>query len=190
MTCIISILRLSALYAISKSSDISWDNPLAAIWSSLEVNVGILCSCIPTLKGCITRYFPTLFSSSSYGASNHVRPSTFELAGHNGNSHASCTATVNKDEREGKRSGRLSRLGKRLAGGSAGAVEIKEMDEEDMRSESGGSERDVTRTPVPGIHVTTIVEQEEERKGRDEETGMHESESIRGLVPTVPYEGT
>ncbi|KAF2170774.1 hypothetical protein M409DRAFT_51034 [Zasmidium cellare ATCC 36951] len=109
VTCVISILRLSALYVISKSSDVSWDNPLAAIWSSLEVNVGILCSCIPTLKGCITRYFPTLFSSSSYGASNNVRPSTFELAGNHGKSHASCTATVDRDERESKRSGRFSR---------------------------------------------------------------------------------
>ncbi|KAF2208670.1 hypothetical protein CERZMDRAFT_48687, partial [Cercospora zeae-maydis SCOH1-5] len=63
VVCIISIMRLSALYAISMSNDVSWDNPLAAIWSSLEVNVGILCSCLPTLKGCITRYFPRLFSS-------------------------------------------------------------------------------------------------------------------------------
>lgn len=190
MTCIISILRLSALYAISTSSDVSWDNPLAAIWSSLEVNVGILCSCIPTLKGCITRYFPTLFPSSSYGLSNHVRPSTFELAGHNGKSHANCTASVGRDERDSKRNGPLSRLGKRLAGGTAGTVENTETDKKDIGSGSGSSGRDVARNTVPGIQVTTIVEQEEERKGRDEEIGMHESESIRGLVPAVPYEGT
>lgn len=44
ITCIISILRLQSLYVISKSTDVSWDNPLAAIWSSMEVNVGIICS--------------------------------------------------------------------------------------------------------------------------------------------------
>ena len=42
ITCLISILRLQSLYVISKSNDVTWDNPLAAIWSSLEVNIGIM----------------------------------------------------------------------------------------------------------------------------------------------------
>lgn len=119
-----------------------------------------------------------------------MRPSTFELAGNHGKSHASCTATVDRDEREGKRSGRFSRLGKRLAGGSNG-VEIKEVDKEEGGSESGSSGRDVARSPASGgIQITTIVEQEEERKERDRESGRHESESVRGLIPAQPYEGT
>ena len=61
-TCIISIIRLQSLYVVSTTDDISWDNPMAAILSSTEVNVGILCSCIPTLKGLVSRFFPTLFS--------------------------------------------------------------------------------------------------------------------------------
>ncbi|EMC96856.1 hypothetical protein BAUCODRAFT_41690, partial [Baudoinia panamericana UAMH 10762] len=60
-TCIVSILRLYSLYVISATTDISWNNPLAAIWSSVEINTGILCSCLPTLKGCVTRFFPNLF---------------------------------------------------------------------------------------------------------------------------------
>ncbi|KAF2167882.1 hypothetical protein M409DRAFT_65944 [Zasmidium cellare ATCC 36951] len=64
ITCVISILRLQSLYVISKSTDVSWDNPMAAIWSSMEVNVGIICSCIPTLKGLLTRMFPSLAVSS------------------------------------------------------------------------------------------------------------------------------
>ncbi|TKA57293.1 hypothetical protein B0A55_11541 [Friedmanniomyces simplex] len=32
-TCIVSILRLQSLYVISKATDVSWNNPLAAIWS-------------------------------------------------------------------------------------------------------------------------------------------------------------
>jgi len=68
-TCIISILRLESLYAISKATDVTWENPLAALWSNLEVNTGIICSCLPTLKGCITQFFPRMFGdmrSSSY----------------------------------------------------------------------------------------------------------------------------
>lgn len=72
-TCIISILRLQALYAVSHTKDISWENPLAAIYSSMEVNVGIICSCLPTLKGCLQRFFPRLFTSlhTSRGSRSH-----------------------------------------------------------------------------------------------------------------------
>ena len=66
-TCIISILRLQSLYVVSISLDITWDNPLPAIWSSTETNVGIICSCLPTLKGCITHFFPRLFPSANSG---------------------------------------------------------------------------------------------------------------------------
>jgi hypothetical protein len=65
----VSILRLQSLYVISKSTDVTWDNPLAAIWSSTELNTGIICSCLPTLKGCLTRYFPKVFST--YGSGRH-----------------------------------------------------------------------------------------------------------------------
>ncbi|RMY78999.1 hypothetical protein D0863_00312 [Hortaea werneckii] len=67
ITCIVSILRLQSLYAISIAEDVTWENPMAAIWSSIEVNVGILCSCIPTLKGCVNRVFPRFFKDRSTG---------------------------------------------------------------------------------------------------------------------------
>lgn len=44
LTCILSILRLPAIYIMSKTSDVSWDNPKAAIWSAMEVYAGIICS--------------------------------------------------------------------------------------------------------------------------------------------------
>jgi len=65
-TCIISILRLQSLLVFLQTTDFSYHNPLAAIWSSLEVNIGILCSCLPTLKAMIGRWFPRAFGSS-YG---------------------------------------------------------------------------------------------------------------------------
>ncbi|KAF2169823.1 hypothetical protein M409DRAFT_52318 [Zasmidium cellare ATCC 36951] len=58
-TCIVSILRLQSLYVISRTKDTSWENPLAAIWSNVEINIAILCSCLPTLR-CI---FPKIFKS-------------------------------------------------------------------------------------------------------------------------------
>jgi hypothetical protein len=35
-------------------------------WSSIEINVGILCACMPAVKGFLAKLFPTVFGSS-YG---------------------------------------------------------------------------------------------------------------------------
>ncbi|KAK5708471.1 hypothetical protein LTR17_020650 [Elasticomyces elasticus] len=85
-TCVVSILRLQSLYVISRATDVSWNNPLAAIWSTVEINTGILCSCLPTLKACVSRYLPRLFTtklsragsrpSHVRGASNHYKNGT------------------------------------------------------------------------------------------------------------------
>ncbi|EME42974.1 hypothetical protein DOTSEDRAFT_72404 [Dothistroma septosporum NZE10] len=190
VTCICSILRLSGLYAISKTSDISWDNPLAALWSSMEVNVGILCSCLPTLKGCISRYFPTLFKNTSYGSRN-VTP--LEL-GNPGKSHASCTADHSQSNGHTRSVGKFSRLGRRFGG--LDSKDMKELEEGGSQStqsemDRGSPTREITggfcanmTQAIPGIHVTTIVEQEEERRVPGEDTGAHESESMKGLMPT------
>lgn len=74
-TCLISILRLQSLYVVSHTDDISWNNPLPAIWSSTEVNVGILCSCLPTLKGLVSRFYPSLFGSTLHTYGNASRAS-------------------------------------------------------------------------------------------------------------------
>lgn len=66
-TCIVSILRLHSLYVVSKTTDLTWDNPMPAIWSSTELNVAILCSCLPTLKGLISRIWPKLLSTGHTG---------------------------------------------------------------------------------------------------------------------------
>ena len=65
--CLISMLRLRALYNISVSKDVTWDNGAAAAWSSLEVNVGIICASLPPLRKPISRVFPKIFHSTSGG---------------------------------------------------------------------------------------------------------------------------
>ncbi|CAD0095143.1 unnamed protein product [Aureobasidium vineae] len=69
--CLTSILRLKALYQISVSTDITWDNTPAAYWSSLEANFSVVAACLPTLRKTISRFFPRLFSSHSNSDSNH-----------------------------------------------------------------------------------------------------------------------
>lgn len=64
--CIISILRLQSLVEISNSADPTYDNPSAATWSSVEINVGIICSCLPLLRPLLIRWLPSTFSVAKY----------------------------------------------------------------------------------------------------------------------------
>lgn len=171
ITCVVSILRLPALYAVSKTNDTTWDNPLAAIWSSLEVNSGILCSCLPTLKGCVSRYFPKFFPSNT--GSNHRTP-PIELSRHAKSNMCRISANCSQMSKASGRMGRFLRS------------DIKDAEE---GSSDTMSESQQTPPTSPGIHiqVTTIVEQEEERA---EEIQRSESESVRGLVPAAPFERT
>ncbi|KAF2197508.1 hypothetical protein GQ43DRAFT_402891 [Delitschia confertaspora ATCC 74209] len=61
--CIVSILRLQSLISISNSWDPTYDNPPAATWSSVETNVGIICSCLPCLRPLVAKFFPKVFAS-------------------------------------------------------------------------------------------------------------------------------
>jgi hypothetical protein len=61
--CIVSILRLQSLVSISNSTDPTYDNPAAATWSSVEINVGIICSCLPLLRPLLNRFLPGVFTS-------------------------------------------------------------------------------------------------------------------------------
>ncbi|KAJ4992001.1 hypothetical protein SVAN01_02596 [Stagonosporopsis vannaccii] len=77
--CIVSILRLQSLVAISNSKDQSYDNPAAATWSSVETNVGIICSCLPLLRPLMTRWLPGVFSSQR--RNTHSTPRIYPTIG-------------------------------------------------------------------------------------------------------------
>ena len=61
--CITSILRLHSLYVIAISKDVTWDNVGAATWSAVELNTGIICACLPTLKPMINIVAPRLLGT-------------------------------------------------------------------------------------------------------------------------------
>ncbi|KAM0714444.1 hypothetical protein Q7P37_010231 [Cladosporium fusiforme] len=75
-TCIVSVLRLVWIYPISITKDVTYESPLSALWSNVELNVGILCSCLPTLRSCMTRLFPGLFppNASDHGIPSETKP--------------------------------------------------------------------------------------------------------------------
>jgi len=61
--CVASIIRLHLLYQFETSTDLTWDGTGAATWSTVEINVGIICGSISTLRPLLSRFFPNLFGS-------------------------------------------------------------------------------------------------------------------------------
>jgi len=73
--CVTSVLRLIKLYELYKSVDVSYDVVGPLLWSSIEVNTGIICACLPTLKPLVNLISPWLLHSSSRESSCNRQPS-------------------------------------------------------------------------------------------------------------------
>jgi hypothetical protein len=63
-TCIISIIRLFTLRAALNTPDPTWDNVPTSYWSVAELNIGILCASLATLRPLLRRIVPGLRSHS------------------------------------------------------------------------------------------------------------------------------
>ncbi|KAF2830025.1 hypothetical protein CC86DRAFT_179093 [Ophiobolus disseminans] len=63
--CAISIIRLTDLYKYNGTLDPLWDSSAVAYWSVMELNVGILCACLPTLRPLIKQFAPRLLGSTA-----------------------------------------------------------------------------------------------------------------------------
>jgi hypothetical protein len=63
----VSILRLQALVTFGKSNNATWDNFPVSLWSTVEISVGIMCTCMPTLRLLLVRLFPVLGGGTKMG---------------------------------------------------------------------------------------------------------------------------
>ncbi|KAH7410677.1 CFEM domain-containing protein [Cadophora sp. MPI-SDFR-AT-0126] len=61
---VVSILRLQSLLHFAKSFNVTWDNLPVTIWSLVEINVGIICACMPSLRVLLVRLFPKVMGST------------------------------------------------------------------------------------------------------------------------------
>ncbi|KAK5265957.1 hypothetical protein LTR99_004856 [Exophiala xenobiotica] len=114
-TCLASGLRIRALNLGVKHSefDTSYFYPEVAAWSSLEINVGIICACLPTLKPIVDKMFPGLLHD----------PARRPMGG------SSANGNRNIYDRDGMYMGTMgSRAGRNVGvggGGSVGAGQYK-----------------------------------------------------------------
>jgi hypothetical protein len=71
---VISVVRLHSLIAFGDTDNPTWNNLKISLWSTIEINVGIITCCMPTLRLLLLRAFPGLSSTyrgtQSYYANN------------------------------------------------------------------------------------------------------------------------
>jgi hypothetical protein len=172
VTCIISLMRLQSLYAVSVSEDISWDNPMAALWSNLEVGIGIICSCLPTLKTCVMRVFPKMFSSSRGTISGRgIRTIGGGTSGH--------------EHGTGTRRKKRNSIGMHFLGRGSKTPDVYQGRHGELETMGGTQIRPGSPQMMgkegDGIQVVTVVQQDSTPLERDE-PGRSDSESTRKLV--------
>ncbi|TDZ33861.1 Satratoxin biosynthesis SC1 cluster protein 4 [Colletotrichum spinosum] len=66
---VVSILRLQSLVAFAKSQNPTWDQYGVAIWSTVEINTGIICACMPSVRIILVQLFPRLMGTTRRGTS-------------------------------------------------------------------------------------------------------------------------
>jgi hypothetical protein len=59
-----SIVRLKSILVFTEFINPTWDQSDVALWSTIEVNVGIICACMPTLRHIFMRLIPALAETS------------------------------------------------------------------------------------------------------------------------------
>ncbi|KAI3392740.1 hypothetical protein diail_5254 [Diaporthe ilicicola] len=60
---IISVVRLQSLITFGDTDNPTWDNLRVSLWSTIEINVGIITCCMPTLRLILLRACPRLSST-------------------------------------------------------------------------------------------------------------------------------
>ncbi|KAH7327754.1 hypothetical protein B0I35DRAFT_472524 [Stachybotrys elegans] len=65
MITVFTIIRLNSLLKFSKATNPTWEQYGVALWTIVELNVGIICACMPSMANMMKHFVPNLLSSSS-----------------------------------------------------------------------------------------------------------------------------
>ncbi|UPX11262.1 uncharacterized protein EKO05_0001876 [Ascochyta rabiei] len=68
---VVSCLRLQSLVTFAASSNPTWDEVQVINWSNIEVNVGIICACLPTLRVMLMKIFPKITGTTKVSSQAH-----------------------------------------------------------------------------------------------------------------------
>ncbi|KAH7024700.1 uncharacterized protein B0I36DRAFT_250182, partial [Microdochium trichocladiopsis] len=62
---IVSIVRLASLIQFNSSDNVTHDTAGIAMWSTVEITTGVICTCMPTMRLILVRLWPNIFGSRS-----------------------------------------------------------------------------------------------------------------------------
>lgn len=62
---VVSVLRLETLFHFSNSANFTWESAPFGYWSTVEMDVGIICACMPAVQALLKRIWPTVFGSTA-----------------------------------------------------------------------------------------------------------------------------
>ncbi|PYH82464.1 integral membrane protein [Aspergillus uvarum CBS 121591] len=68
---VISCIRLSSLYTLLESTDLTWTTTNALMWCTIELNLGIIGGCTTAMRPFVRRYFPRLLGFSTHSGGYH-----------------------------------------------------------------------------------------------------------------------
>jgi hypothetical protein len=57
------MIRLTSLVKLRNSDNPTWDYMGVSQWSSIEITVGVICACMPTMRMILVRLFPAIFET-------------------------------------------------------------------------------------------------------------------------------
>ncbi|KAK2594959.1 hypothetical protein QQS21_007317 [Conoideocrella luteorostrata] len=70
-------LRMQSLVHFANSDNPTWDQTIVCVWATIETNVSIICTCLPTMRLIVLRIFPKVFGSGTKRSKSYV---TYESA--------------------------------------------------------------------------------------------------------------
>ncbi|KAI7776709.1 hypothetical protein LA080_004643 [Diaporthe eres] len=162
LTCIISIYRMKTLKVAGESTDPSWDNTDAAVWSFIELSIGVLAACLPTLRPLFALILPRFFKSTVSGRTGQYNGLSGKSTGkmynrsRTGNTAVKSVYPTDGDSDTDALRGNGSR-------GSGGGLELPIMYNVTVTGGKKGSresEMPATRSDsLAGIQTTTVVTQ-------------------------------
>ncbi|OQE27192.1 hypothetical protein PENFLA_c006G09542 [Penicillium flavigenum] len=70
---VVSCIRLSSLYILQTSPDLTWTTTDALMWCTIELNLGIFGGCVTAIRPFVRRYFPRLLGLSASSDTSRSR---------------------------------------------------------------------------------------------------------------------
>ncbi|KAL3478258.1 hypothetical protein BJX99DRAFT_224539 [Aspergillus californicus] len=153
--CVATIVRIYTITKMKSSVDITWVIGDAMIWSNVEPCIGIVSSCLPTLRPLLRRFVPKLFGSSSTPPSGRSMPNSHPLGSNSNSAH-----------RQGQ-------------GGSMSASANRSA----YRSAAGPGKKGYFRPEEDEIHLTTNVGRGSSLRHLDEAASARSRGSLDGDGP-------